>query len=76
LDRPILRGISPLQKIAPAPNYQVPFAEKVKKETGVISTAVGLITDAQQLEEIIASSKADPVAIAKGHLQPYDFGAR
>ena len=61
-------GISPLQKIAPAPNYQVPFAERVKKETGVISTAVGLITEAHQAEAIIASGKADLVAIARAML--------
>jgi 2,4-dienoyl-CoA reductase-like NADH-dependent reductase (Old Yellow Enzyme family) len=61
-------GISPLQKIAPAPNYQVPFAERVKTETGAISTAVGLITDAHQAEEIVASGKADLVAIARAML--------
>ncbi len=61
-------GISPLQKITPAPNYQVPFAERIKKETGVISTAVGLITEAHQAEEIIASGKADLVAIARAML--------
>ena len=61
-------GISPLQKIAPAPNYQVPFAEAVKKGTGVVSTAVGLINDAHQAEEIIASGKADLVAIARAML--------
>jgi NADPH2 dehydrogenase len=61
-------GISPLQKIAPAPNYQVPFATAVKKATGVISTAVGLITEPKQAEEIIASGKADLVAIARGFL--------
>jgi 2,4-dienoyl-CoA reductase-like NADH-dependent reductase (Old Yellow Enzyme family) len=61
-------GISPLQKIAVAPNYQVPFAEQVKRETGVISTAVGLITDAYQADEIIRSGKADLVAIARAML--------
>jgi len=61
-------GISPLQKIAPGPNYQVPFAERVKKETGVISSAVGLITEAHQAEEIIAAGKADLVAIARAML--------
>jgi len=61
-------GISPLQRIAPAPGYQTPFAERVKKETGVISTAVGLITEARQAEDIIASGKADLVAIARAML--------
>jgi 2,4-dienoyl-CoA reductase-like NADH-dependent reductase (Old Yellow Enzyme family) len=61
-------GISPLQNINPVPNYQVPFAERVKKETGVVTTAVGLITEAHQAEEIIASRKADLVAIARAML--------
>jgi 2,4-dienoyl-CoA reductase-like NADH-dependent reductase (Old Yellow Enzyme family) len=61
-------GISPLQKIVPAPNYQVPFTERVRKETGIIATAVGLITEAHQAEEIVASGKADLVAIARAML--------
>jgi 2,4-dienoyl-CoA reductase-like NADH-dependent reductase (Old Yellow Enzyme family) len=61
-------GISPLQKIAPAPNYQVPFATAVKEATGVTSTAVGLITEPKQAEEIVASGKADLIAIGRGFL--------
>ena len=61
-------GVSPLQKIAPVPNYQVPFAERVKRETRVVSTAVGLITQARQADEIIASGRADLVAIARAML--------
>ncbi|MFK3800102.1 NADH:flavin oxidoreductase/NADH oxidase [Pseudomonas sp. NPDC088444] len=61
-------GISPMQKIAPAPGYQVPFASKVKQETGLLSTAVGLITDPRQADEIVRSGKADLVAIARAML--------
>lgn len=61
-------GISPLQKIVLAPNYLVPFAEKMRSETGAISTAVGLITAPRQADEIIASGKADLVAIARAML--------
>ena len=61
-------GISPLQKIAPAPGYQVPFATRVKRETGLISTAVGLITDPRQADQIIRSGEADLVAIARALL--------
>jgi hypothetical protein len=50
------------------PSYQVPFAQAVKEATGVNTIAVGLITDAQQAEEIIASGKADLVALARGML--------
>jgi 2,4-dienoyl-CoA reductase-like NADH-dependent reductase (Old Yellow Enzyme family) len=61
-------GISPLQKIPVGPGYQVPLAEGVKAATGLNTFAVGLITEAQQAEEIIASGKADLVALARGML--------
>jgi NADPH2 dehydrogenase len=61
-------GVSPLQKIALGPGYQVPFAEAVKKATGLPTMAVGLITDAQQAEDIVASGKADLIALARGFL--------
>jgi NADPH2 dehydrogenase len=60
-------GLSPKQQIAVGPNYQVPFAERIKA-TGVTTFAVGLITEAQQAEDIIASGKADLVALARGML--------
>ena len=61
-------GISPFQKITLGPGYQVPFAQAIKQATGVNTTAVGLITDAKQAEDIIASGKADLVALARGML--------
>lgn len=52
--------------------YQVPFAEKVRKEANILTGAVGLITEAQEAEEIIASGKADIVLIARELLRnPY-----
>jgi 2,4-dienoyl-CoA reductase-like NADH-dependent reductase (Old Yellow Enzyme family) len=61
-------GLSPRQKIAPAPNYQVPFAVRIKAETGLPTIAVGLITEARQAEDIVASGQADMVALARGML--------
>jgi 2,4-dienoyl-CoA reductase-like NADH-dependent reductase (Old Yellow Enzyme family) len=61
-------GVSPLQKIALGPGYQVPFAQAIKEATGVVTMAVGLITEAKQAEEIVASGKADMVALARGML--------
>jgi NADPH2 dehydrogenase len=61
-------GVSPKQQIKLGPGYQVPFAEAVKKETGIVTIAVGLITEPKQAEEIIASGKADLVAIARAAL--------
>ena len=61
-------GVSPLQKIPLGPGYQVPLAQAVKEATGVTTIAVGLITEAKQAEEIVASGKADMVALARGML--------
>ncbi len=61
-------GVSPLQKIALGSGYQVPFAEAVKRTAGVNAIAIGLITGAQQAEEIVASGKSDLVALARGML--------
>ena len=59
-------GNHPGQKITLGPGYQVPFAEQVKREVGIPVMAVGLITGPHQAEEIVASGKADFVAIARG----------
>ncbi|TCL65209.1 NADH:flavin oxidoreductase/NADH oxidase [Rhizobium sp. BK251] len=61
-------GISPLQKIAVGPGYQVPFAEAIRKETGVTTISVGLITEPRQAEDIIATGKADFIALARAIL--------
>jgi 2,4-dienoyl-CoA reductase-like NADH-dependent reductase (Old Yellow Enzyme family) len=61
-------GISPLQKIALGPGYQVPFAERIKRETGLATMAVGLITEPQQAETIIAGGQADLFAMARAML--------
>jgi len=61
-------GISPHQKIRPAPGYQVPFAEAIRRATGLKTIAVGLIDDARQAETIIASGQSDFVALARGML--------
>jgi 2,4-dienoyl-CoA reductase-like NADH-dependent reductase (Old Yellow Enzyme family) len=61
-------GVSPLQKIALGPGYQVHLAEHIKRETGLPTMAVGLITEPKQAEAIIASGQADFVALARGIL--------
>ena len=61
-------GVSPQQKIPVAPNYQVPFAAEIKRRVGMPTIAVGLITEAAQAEEIVASGQADMVALARGML--------
>jgi len=61
-------GLSPLQKIPSAPGFQVPFAERIRRESGLPTIAVGLITEPQQAERIIAGGQADLVALARGIL--------
>lgn len=61
-------GISPKQQIPIGPGYQIHLAEMVRKETGLPTMAVGLITEPQQAEDIIAQGRADMVAIARGIL--------
>jgi NADPH2 dehydrogenase len=67
-------GVSPLQKIPLAPGYQVPFAQAIREATGVTTIAVGLITQAKQAEEIVASGKADMVALARAMLYDPRWG--
>jgi len=65
-------GISSLAKIPAGPNYQVPFAEMIKKQTGILTGAVGIITTAHQAEEILQEQKADLIFMAREHLRdPY-----
>lgn len=61
-------GLSPLQKIALAPGYQVPFARAIRAATGMVTTAVGLITEAQQAQAIVQAGDADLVALARAFL--------
>jgi 2,4-dienoyl-CoA reductase-like NADH-dependent reductase (Old Yellow Enzyme family) len=65
-------GNLPNAKIPIDPGYQVPFAEKIKKETGIMTAAVGLITKAKQADEIINTGKADMVLLGREILRnPY-----
>jgi len=61
-------GLVKNQVIPVGPGYQVPFAERIRKDAGIITIAIGLITEAGQAERIIAEGKADVVALARGFL--------
>jgi len=67
-------GVSPQQKIPLGPGYQVPFAQGIKEATGATTMAVGLITEAKQAEDIVASGKADMVALARAMLYDPRWG--
>ncbi len=65
-------GLVSWQKIPGGPGYQVPFAEQIKKETGILTGAVGLLTEAQQMEDILTNGQADLILIARESLRdPY-----
>jgi 2,4-dienoyl-CoA reductase-like NADH-dependent reductase (Old Yellow Enzyme family) len=61
-------GLTPEQKIPVGPGYQVPLARAVKAATSMPVVAVGLITDFDQADAIIASGEADMIALARGIL--------
>jgi len=61
-------GLVKSQVIPVGPGYQVPFAERVRREADIATVAVGLITEARQAEAIVAEGKADMVALARGFL--------
>ncbi len=59
-------------KIPIGPGYQVAFAERIRRETGLLSGAVGMITTAEQAESIVQSGQADLVLLAREFLRdPY-----
>ena len=65
-------GMVPNAKIPAGPGFQVPFAERIRKEAGIPTAAVGLITDPLQANGVIASGQADIVLLAREMLRdPY-----
>ena len=65
-------GNSRDQKIEVAPMYQVSFAEQIKKETGIATGAVGMITTPEEAESILQNGQADLVLLAREFLRnPY-----
>lgn len=65
-------GNSHLQEIPIGPLYQVPFSELVKRKSGILTAAVGMITTAQQAESILSEKKADLIIMARQLLrEPY-----
>ena len=65
-------GTLPRVKIPAGPGFQVPFAEAVRREAGVATGAVGLITQPEQAEKIVAEGRADVVLLGRQFLRdPY-----
>ncbi len=58
-------GTSPDQAVALGPGYQVPFAAQVRRDAGVATGAVGLLTDPHQAEQVLVEGAADVVLLAR-----------
>jgi 2,4-dienoyl-CoA reductase-like NADH-dependent reductase (Old Yellow Enzyme family) len=65
-------GLTQAQRIPVEPGYQVPFAQAIRREVGIATGAVGLITKPQEAEQIVTEGKADVVLLARAMLRdPY-----
>jgi 2,4-dienoyl-CoA reductase-like NADH-dependent reductase (Old Yellow Enzyme family) len=65
---------SPAARIPVGPLYQVPLAEKIKKATGIVTRAVGMITTAPEAESVLQEGKADQIAVARAILDDPHWG--
>jgi 2,4-dienoyl-CoA reductase-like NADH-dependent reductase (Old Yellow Enzyme family) len=69
-------GAVPHAKVPVAPGYQVPFAERIRREAGIATGAVGMITDAHQANAIVERGDADLVLLARETLRDPYFARR
>jgi 2,4-dienoyl-CoA reductase-like NADH-dependent reductase (Old Yellow Enzyme family) len=69
-------GIVPNASILMGPGYQVPFAERIRKDTGILTGGVGMITSPQQADQIIRTGQADIVFLARELLRDPYFALR
>lgn len=67
-------GITPKIRVPVSPGYQVPFAAKVKRESGITTRAVGLIVDPREADAILARGEADQIALARAFLDNPRWG--
>jgi 2,4-dienoyl-CoA reductase-like NADH-dependent reductase (Old Yellow Enzyme family) len=58
-------GVSPAQVIPLGPGYQVPFAERVRREAGIATGAVGLVTSPEMADEVICNERADVLLMGR-----------
>lgn len=67
-------GLTPMAPRPLGPLYQVPFARRIRKESGMKTAAIGLITTVAEAEQILEEGSADIVAMARQHLRDPYFG--
>ena len=66
-------GLVPYAKIPLGPGYQVQFAERIKREAKLLTGAVGMITEAKQAEDILATNQSDLIIIGRASLRDPNF---
>lgn len=65
-------GLVAHARVPAQPGFQVPFAARIRREAGIATAAVGLITGAQQAQAVLAAGAADLVLLGREHLRdPY-----
>jgi 2,4-dienoyl-CoA reductase-like NADH-dependent reductase (Old Yellow Enzyme family) len=65
-------AVVPREQIPVAPGYQVPFAARIRRDAGIATAAVGVITEPEQAERILADGDADLIFLARALLwDPY-----
>ncbi len=69
-------GLVPQQRIVPGPGYQVEYAATVRRETGLLVSAVGMIDDPALAENVIADGRADAVMSAREWLRDPHYALR
>jgi 2,4-dienoyl-CoA reductase-like NADH-dependent reductase (Old Yellow Enzyme family) len=71
-----IAGDSEMVQVPRVPGYQVPYASRIRREAGVMTMAVGLITEPHQAEAVLADGHADLVAMARELMVHADWPLR
>jgi 2,4-dienoyl-CoA reductase-like NADH-dependent reductase (Old Yellow Enzyme family) len=69
-------GLVPYAKVPAGPGYQTGFAERIRREAGIATGAVGMIVSPEQADHVIRSGQADVVFIAREMLRDPCFALR
>lgn len=69
-------AVVPRENIPASPGYQVPFAARIRRDAGIATAAVGLITEPEQAEEILVQESADLIFLARALLRDPYWAAR
>jgi len=69
-------GLVPDAKIPAGPGFQVPFAERIRREAGILTAAVGMITEPTHADEIVRNGRADLVLLARELLRDAQWPLR